>query len=236
MHFKSITILQSVRFHDFIDRPCCKYTYNVAPRSIHYEATLLNTTGMSPKVIAMQGRFKSIAFQLEPREKINLNLQWCAVGEKSEHWHTAPNSAHLYPNHSGYVKHLFSSESPLKLHLIQYLEDNYHDVLHFCAPKIPQPLPECAIRKITHKPKLFSRNTAHTLCKLANRSLPEFISRKQQEQFISFVKNSYKIFPVGALFISLLQCRNILDLVRKNQLFLVLKAFAVCSFHLCCCS
>ena len=61
--------------------------------------------------------------------------------------------------------------------------------------------PSCSSFLFT--PKLFSWEGAQTICRKANGTLPEFVSRSEQEEFIYIVKSSADLFPVEAVFIGL---------------------------------
>ena len=63
-----------------------------------------------------------------------------------------------------------------------------------------QPNMNCTDTKI--KSKSFSWQEALLLCQSVNATLPEFYSRKEQEEFISLIKSG-DIFPIEAVYIGL---------------------------------
>ena len=58
---------------------------------------------------------------------------------------------------------------------------------------------------ITHNPKLFSWIEAAIICKrnINNGTLPEFISKREQEDFLGEIKRTEVLFPMEAVFIGL---------------------------------
>ncbi len=57
---------------------------------------------------------------------------------------------------------------------------------------------------LTHNPKLFSWNEAAGLCKeCMNAILPEFVSRDNQEEFFSVLRDAQNLFPLESAFIGL---------------------------------
>ena len=56
---------------------------------------------------------------------------------------------------------------------------------------------------ITHNPKLFSWNQASQLCSDVNGTLPEFITREDEEEFTGIINQLQSMFPIDAVFIGL---------------------------------
>ena len=68
----------------------------------------------------------------------------------------------------------------------------------------------------THQPLLFSWNEAAELCsEIHNGHLPEFISRKEQEESIPIIKETPNLYPTEAVYINLQQ--KIQNEVNKNH-------------------
>ncbi len=64
-------------------------------------------------------------------------------------------------------------------------------------------LPKC--EQVSHKPRFFSWYGTKRLCHRAAASLPSFISRVHQEEFLHILKASTDIFPLEAVYIALQQ-------------------------------
>ena len=63
------------------------------------------------------------------------------------------------------------------------------------------------------------------MCKRDDLTLPEFLSRKDQEEFIAVLKNSKHLFPIEAAYIGLKQDRQE---VSHNKIFF--PCFHTCLF------
>ena len=68
----------------------------------------------------------------------------------------------------------------------------------------------------THHPKQFSWNQAAQLCHHVNATLPEFISRKDQEEFSKILKTSTYLYPMEAIFIGLFHSIQVFILCSCN--------------------
>ncbi len=76
------------------------------------------------------------------------------------------------------------------------LVQNY--IVHFYNDTYP------SCPNLTHHPKLFSWKEASQLCKeYMNGSLPQFVSRDDQEEFLSVVRDDRNVFPLESAFIGL---------------------------------
>ena len=65
------------------------------------------------------------------------------------------------------------------------------------------------------KPKTFSWEEAFQLCQDANATLPEFYSRKEQEEFIDIIR-SEEVYPIEAVFIGLYYNTKVIEFFSET--------------------
>ena len=87
----------------------------------------------------------------------------------------------------------------------QTVAPEYRGIISSPSRIVPDyyPYPNCP--NIIHHPKLFSWNEARNLCSHVNGTLPEFLSKSDEVELISVIKQSPRMFPVDTVFIGLQQ-------------------------------
>ena len=109
----------------------------------------------------------------------------------------------IFPEYFEYERHEYIVNISGNIYYIVKYFDTVHNYKYNYEKIYFRPCPN-----FTHNPKLFSWNQAAQLCRRVHATLPEFISRKQQEEFLHILKASSGIFPMEAIFIGLKQKRN----------------------------
>ena len=171
-------------------------------------------------VIAVPGQIDQVNLRLN-KAQVNIDLLFQWTGRLDEEKYKVQTEEKciktssspfrdIFPEFKSYNKHTqVKVASNFKVyHFVKYM-DNTHNLNYVIYQNIidpPSRIPPCP--NYTHKPKLFSWNQVATMCKDMNGILPEFISRKDQEEFIRIIKYSTDLFPIEGVYIGLVHGMN----------------------------
>ncbi len=192
--------LQKVVFHDISLHGCrnSKYTFYSQPQALSYTAIFSNMTSRNEGVIALPGKFQNILMRSDNGKPQNVVLSWLEIPMLAY-----PRISNKYPKCPGYNKQELSAyvRNTGFFYFLKYV-DSTHNHLFYIEEEHLGIFPPC-MANLSHNPKLFSQKQVQQLCKNKGMSLPEFISKHQQDNFLSHLKRSKNMFVVEAFFIGL---------------------------------
>lgn len=161
--------------------------------------------------IALPGELEAVHLRLSEAKFNNLTLDWIDIQNTNEMSFSQVN--HLpelqkdnletesgFPVYNDYNKHPYIIKAHRRTYyFVKYMHRKHNPkYVPFFAPTYLKTCPN-----FIHEAKLFSWKTTLGHCKGIHGSLPQFISRKDQEELINIIKSANYLFPVEAVFLGL---------------------------------
>ena len=191
------------------------------PQILKWKAIYTLNSNYESIIVALPGHFHSVLLStIDAEKKIFVFYDWIETDKKVNFVTRGDGRAILqgiyndveddysrhitliFPEHFEYKRHEYIVNSSGFIYYIAKYFYTVHNYKYIYERKYFRPCPN-----FTHNPKLFSWNLAAQLCGRVHATLPEFISRKEQEEFLHILKVSSGIFPMEAIFIGLKQKR-----------------------------
>ena len=199
------------------------------PQILKWKATYALNSDYNSIIVALPGHFHSVLLStIDAKKKFFVFYDWIETDKKVRFVTQRDGRAILqgiyndveddfsrpitpiFPEDYDYKRHEYIVNSSGFIYYIVKYFDTVHNYKYIYEKTYFRPCPN-----FTHNPKLFSWNQAAQLCGNVQATLPEFISRRKQEEFLHILKVSPGIFPIGAIFIGLKQTR-----IREKVKFL----------------
>ena len=194
--------------------PCVNCTQ---PQTVDWKAILNLSALKKGYVLALPGQIGSMYFKTNSSQVFKICLRWLDepnqvpkrqifpiryygilrdLAESDRNLETVTG----FPVFKNYHKYPFiKEEMKRQYYFVKYINTEHNYKYHFQQEKeYFTPCPNDI-----YNPKLFSWSQSRDLCKKINAHLPEFYSRKDQEEFIKIIKGSLDLYPIEVIFIGL---------------------------------
>ena len=224
-------LLQQVYFNNHYTAHDCPYlgSPKTQPQILKWKATYTLNSNHESIIVALPGQFHSVLLStIDVEKKFFVFYDWIETVKKVRFVTRRDGrtilqgiyndveddySRHITPIFPEYLEYkrqeYIVNSSGFIYYIVKYF-DTVHNYKYIYEKTYFHPCPN-----FTHNPKLFSWNQAAQLCGRVHTTLPEFITRREQEEFLHILKVSPGIFPMESIFIGLKQKR-----MREKVIFL----------------